>query len=229
MKVQVHPIRLSLSEAYLIQFESKTILVDAGMPGEEKKILQVLHHLNGNLKLIFLTHAHYDHYGSAAALRRATGAQIAIHAGDMNAVVQGNSPLGTVRGRGWLGRLLLPLALSILPLEPTPVDLPLEDDQDLYPFGFEARVIHLPGHTPGSAGLWVQERFVFVGDLVTYRIKPRLQRFYASDWSLVPVSLRRLQLRQPECVFPGHGKKPLLTQDLQSLGPASYSEYQAGE
>ncbi len=223
MKVQVYPIHLSLSEAYLVQFESGVVLVDAGIPGEEKNILRVLQQLNCNLDLIFITHAHYDHYGSAAALQRATGARIAIHTDDVNDVLHGKSPLGTVRGRGWLGRMLLPLASSILPLEPTPVDLRLEDDQDLTPFGFEARVLHLPGHTSGSAGLWVQERLAFTGDLVTNWLKPRPQRFYAADWSLVGVSLKRLQLLQPDCVYPGHGKTPILNQELQSLCPPQYS------
>jgi glyoxylase-like metal-dependent hydrolase (beta-lactamase superfamily II) len=42
-----------------------------------------------DLKAIWITHAHYDHYGSAATLRRATGARIGVHPADANYLVRG--------------------------------------------------------------------------------------------------------------------------------------------
>ncbi len=59
------------------------VLVDAGLPGYAGPILAKLEELgHPDLRLIYITHAHVDHYGSAAAVQRATGAPIAVHADD---------------------------------------------------------------------------------------------------------------------------------------------------
>ena len=65
--------------------DSGCILVDAGIPGSERKIAKVLtrHGLSmKDIKLIVVTHAHVDHAGSAARLRKLSGAPILAHRDD---------------------------------------------------------------------------------------------------------------------------------------------------
>ncbi|HUS93801.1 MAG TPA: MBL fold metallo-hydrolase [Patescibacteria group bacterium] len=221
MNLKVHAIPLKLSMAYLIESEAGLVLVDAGLRGEEKRILAKIKILGRvDLKLIYITHAHLDHYGCAAAMRRITGAPIAIHCQDAEAMAQGETRLGTARNFGRVIQALLPLANPLLRPEPVRADIMLEDGQVLTEPGLPATVLFTPGHTMGSTCLLFENRFAFAGDLVTNSGQPRRQRFFAEDWSLLPGSLARLQEQNPETTYSGHGMEPIRGQQLQMLcGP----------
>ena len=210
---------MGTSAAYLIESERGLTLVDAGWPRYQRRVLKKMQALGrDDLTLIFITHAHLDHYGSAASLRRLTGAPVAIHRADAEAIAQGETPVGSVRG--WSGRLmwqLLRLGEPLLRLEPTPADIVLEDGDSLDTYGLDAEVLHTPGHTPGSACLIVERRVAFVGDLLSTSGRPRVQHSYAHDWSLISTSLARLKALEPEWVYAGHGRHPLSGAGLQRL------------
>ena len=218
MPLRVHYLSMGLAQAYLLEKEDGFYLVDAGFQSYENRVLELMQKLGGkDLRLIFISHAHLDHYGSAAALRRQTNAPITIHRLDAQAMSQGKSPLGSARGRGKLVEYFLPAFLRMKSLEPTQPNLLVEDGESIYSHGLDARIIHLPGHTPGSTCLLVEERLAFVGDLLSTNGKPHIQRYYAHDWSLIPSSLAKLQSFQPEWIYPGHGRQPLDSQNFQNL------------
>jgi hydroxyacylglutathione hydrolase len=222
----VYAVPLGLSTAYLLETGAGLVLIDAGSPHQERLILRHLRALRSadasppNLRLIFITHAHLDHYGSAAALRRLTGAPVAIHRADAEAMARGETRLGSARGSGKLMGVLLPLVELCLRPEPVQPDLLLEDGDDgcrLGEHGLEARVVHTPGHTLGSSCLIVEERLGFVGDLLTSNGRPSLQRLFAEDWSLLRQSYARLQGIELETAYPGHGRRPVSGKVLQRL------------
>lgn len=216
--MEVHIIQAGLGCAHLIEYDRGLVLVDAGSRGNEHKILYAMRSLGrDDLRLIFITHAHLDHYGNAAALRRLTGAPIAIHLADAGAMRRAESSLGSVRGRGKLGLLLLRSGGTFLAPEPTPADMLLDEGEDLSSYGLDAVVVHTPGHTPGSSSLLVEKRLAFVGDLISTSGHPHVQRFYAADWSLIPASLARIQALKPEWVYTGHGSRPMSGKVLQAL------------
>ena len=218
MTLHVHIIPMGMATAYLIESDSGLVLVDTGLPRYEHRVLRRMRALGlDDLRLIFVTHAHLDHYGSAAALRRLIGAPIAIHRADGDAMARGDTPLGSVRGRGRLMWALLRLLGPYLQPEPTPPDVLLDDGSDLRAYGLDAVVLHTPGHTPGSSCLIVEGRTAFVGDLLSTTGRPHVQRYFADDWSLIPESLDRLQALEPEWVYAGHGHHPLSGEVLQRL------------
>lgn len=218
MSLAVHSIIMGMSTAYLIESNAGLVLVDAGLPRFERKVVRRMRALGRDpLRLIFITHAHLDHYGSAAALRRLTGAPIAIHRADGNALARGLTPLGSVRRRGWSLWALLRLFEPFLRPELTAADVLLDDGDELRAYGLDAVVLHTPGHTPGSSCLIVEGRIAFVGDLLSTTVRPRVQRSFAYDWSLIPDSLARLQALRPEWVYAGHGCRPLSAQAFQRL------------
>ena len=217
-KIRVHRIPLRMSLAYLVESDGGLVSVDAGIRGEEKRILAAMSRIGRHdLRLIYITHAHLDHYGSAAALRRETGAPIAVHRLDGPAMAAGETRLGEARGQGRILGALLPLVHPLLRPEPAEADILLEDDQRLDGYGLDGRILHTPGHTLGSTCLVVEERLAFSGDLVTSTGGPHIQRAFAEDWEAVPNSVRRLQDVKPEWVYPGHGRRVISSVDLQAL------------
>lgn len=218
MTTQVHSLNLGIAHVYLIETRQGLYLVDTGGPGMAGRIVRKIQALRrDDLRLIFITHAHMDHYGSAADVRRRTGAQLAIHTLDAGAMVRGETDVGHARGRGRLARFFLPLADRLLPAEPALADLLVEDGDSLEAYGLDAIVVHTPGHTPGSACLLVEGRLAFVGDLISAGLRPHVQSFYAQDWSMLPASLRRVQALSPEWVYTGHGFRPLSGEAFQAL------------
>jgi len=218
MLTRVHRIGLRFSLAYIIENDSGVVIVDAGIKGEEHKILRKLKELGrDDLRLIFITHAHLDHYGSAAALRRVTGAPIAIHQQDAEAMALGETRLGSARNIGRVLGPLLPIANAFGRPEPVEIDVVVADGDDMAAFGIDAQVLHTPGHTFGSTCLVVEDNLAFVGDLVTNTGKPHLQRAFAQDWLSLLTSLDKLQAKEPDWIFPGHGPKPMTGIDLQKL------------
>ena len=137
----------------------RAICIDPG--DEAERIAGALDERKLELQAITLTHAHLDHVGGVAALKRLRPeAKIILHRADEPLY------LGLPEQPAWLG---LPRsqwsALGLLFEEPPPVDEYWEDGQ-LYEVGeLVFRAIHCPGHTPGHVVLFnEQERKVFVGD-----------------------------------------------------------------
>ena len=218
MPLRIHSILMGMARAYLIESEAGLVLVDTGLPHYDRRALRQMRALGrDDLRLIFITHAHLDHYGSAASLRRLTGAPIAVHRADGDAMARGETPIGSVRGRGRVLWALLSLFEPYLRPEPTLPDVLLDGGDDLRPYGLDAVVLHTPGHTPGSSCLVVEGRLAFVGDLLSTTGRPHVQRYFADDWSLIPFGLACLQEVEPEWVYTGHGRCPLSGEALQRL------------
>ena len=159
--------------------------------------------------MILITHAHIDHYGAAAAIRKVTGARVAIHQADSDALRQGDSPLGQPHG---LGKLLVAGAKileRLQPPEPCEPDLLLEAGDLILLPGLSVRVLHTPGHTHGSCTYLFDGRFAFVGDLLSTTGDVHVQRYLAQDWAVLKDSVGRLQASNPEWVFPGHGRQAI--------------------
>jgi glyoxylase-like metal-dependent hydrolase (beta-lactamase superfamily II) len=213
----VHPLRVGLSCAYLIRAGDTLTLVDAGSPRDGKKILRRVEEFEGALRLIFITHAHFDHYGSAAFLREETGAQVAIHRADASAMARGETPLGSVRGRGRVAKVFLPLLERFADVPRIEADREFEDGDSLEEFGLNGEVIHLPGHTAGSSGLFLKPGSAFVGDLLSTVGGAHAQRYYADDWDQVGESVERLKSLNPSWTYTGHGCQPMSAAELSAV------------
>src|SRR6187551_653667 len=72
---------LNTAKSFLLVGD-RVVLVDGGPPGGERRVDDALARARidrGRVSLILVTHAHPDHVGGVAALRRSTGAPIATH------------------------------------------------------------------------------------------------------------------------------------------------------
>ncbi len=205
----IYPIHCSLSNAYLISKSGKYVLIDAGMPWDENLILNFLNQRISKLDLIYLTHAHPDHYGSCKAIQQKTSAPIAIHHKDEKLLRSGKILLGNTRGFGNLVKIIA-WVFNLLPntIIPDP-NLLLDDGDQLTSIGIEAEVLHTPGHTPGSSSLLFPDGSVFVGDLASSTGSPHIQKYFAQDWSALSSSIKKVKTQKPMLLYPGHGRQPI--------------------
>ncbi|OJF13796.1 MBL fold metallo-hydrolase [Couchioplanes caeruleus] len=190
----------------------RPILVDAGIPGSARRIHEGItrHGVDpADLALIVLTHAHLDHFGAAAELRRLTGAPVAGHAAD---AAQYRS--GRVRKpylpTGPMGRLMARARALHVRAEPLEPDILLDGPASLGEFGVDGRIMPTPGHTAGSVSVLTDAGDLVAGDLIAGSFMGLLPRRPANppfhdDPAGNLASLRAMLALRPRTLHVGHG------------------------
>jgi len=219
----VEVLDLGFNSAFIIKGtengETILMLIDSGIPTKSVEILGTILDMGyslGDLKYIFITHAHLDHYGSAQTIRKKTGAKIIVHVDDSDAMINGQSPIGDIAKTDSDNPLIslfddIITYLAGVPLQRTPPDILVNDGDSLEQYGFDAEVVHLPGHTLGSSGILLNNGdtlIAFTGDLVNNERetgKPYFQDLFAESWVMVAASAEKLKNIAPDIIHPGHG------------------------
>lgn len=176
------------TNCYIVHEENaKTcVIIDPGYQAED--ILQELQSLGLTLEAILLTHGHFDHVGAVKTLAAETNCRVYLHREE----------------------LALPEMFTAGPLFYTD----LYENNTLSLAGLDFRVMHTPGHTPGSVCL-ICEKHLFSGDTLFAGSCGRTD-LPGGDWTAIRKSL--LQLRELEgefAVHPGHGESTTLALERQ--------------
>jgi hydroxyacylglutathione hydrolase len=181
-------------------------------PGDEaERVVAALEQHELELQAIALTHAHMDHIGGVAALKKLRpAARIIIHPAD--------EPLyeGLPQQPSWLG---IPQsrwdALGFKFEQPPPIDEHWTDGQTYEVGKLRFKVIHCPGHTPGHVVLFEErERKVFVGDCLFAGSIGRTDLPGGSSKKLMNSLLNKLMpLGDDVEVYSGHGPKTTIGEE----------------
>jgi glyoxylase-like metal-dependent hydrolase (beta-lactamase superfamily II) len=173
------------TNSYLVSDQDSTFIIDPGADGE--KILAFIQEKNLEVDKIILTHGHFDHIGAVAYIQEKTGAKLFIHSEDKEYLMDGQKNLSYFTGD---------LIETVSP------DSLLEEGDLIGNF----RVIHSPGHTPGSICLYNEEEgILFSGDTIFKNGYGRTD-FPGGDQQTLFNSIRKLlQLPDETIVLPGHG------------------------
>jgi hydroxyacylglutathione hydrolase len=163
------------------------------------------------IKLIVLTHSHFDHSGSAREIRDLTGAKIAIHESERTYVENGGMIIP--KGVNTYGKLTKPLLFSIFKKISFPKFKPdiliTDEPYSLSMYGIDGNIMHTPGHTIGSISVILNSGEAFVGcmahDGFPFRLRPGLP-IYAQDIAAIKKCWEILIDRGIKMVYPGHGK-----------------------
>lgn len=204
----------------------KAICIDPG--DDSESIGRAIDRHGFELQAIACTHAHMDHVGGVAALKKLRPqAKIIIHQADE--FIYDQLP----QQPGWIGipRSEWP-ALGFAYEQPPRIDEYWSDGQSYTVGELEFKVIHCPGHTPGHVVLFNEkERKVFVGDVLFAGSVGRTDLPGGSMEQLLDSIMNKLlPLGDDVEVYSGHGEvttigeerrtNPFLT-GLYSIGKGS--------
>ncbi len=174
------------------------LLIDPGADADT--ILMTLEAEEMSLRGIVLTHGHPDHTGALRKVVATTGAPVHIHPAD--------APL--------LRHTWPEYFVAEPPAGPGTVIREVRDGDVLKVGEADLRVLHTPGHSPGSLVLYGEE-VAFTGDTLFAGAVGRTDLPGGAEADLA-ASLQRLvtELSPITLIYPGHGASSLLTQELQT-------------
>lgn len=213
----LHRIGSTLVNSYLVEDAGLVTIIDAGLPGYWNDLpgeLAAMGRTLDDVRAVVLTHGDTDHIGFAERIRRERGVPVYVHEHDAGRA------RGEVKKRssGWGPVKLGPLAGFLLYTArkgglriPSLTSVETFRDGAILDVPGSPRMIHLPGHTPGSVAIHVPAvDAVFMGDAFTTRSVltgqsgPRPAPFTLEPDQAM-ASLAKLDDVQARWALPGHG------------------------
>jgi glyoxylase-like metal-dependent hydrolase (beta-lactamase superfamily II) len=213
----LHRIGSDTVNSYLVVDGGGVTIIDAGLPRYWKLLNRELAGLGltlDDVRALILTHGDSDHIGFAAQLSREKGIPAYLHpADDRRArleVKKPNSGWGPIKIGPLAGFLWYSTLQGGFRIPPVGQLRPVDDGQVLDVPG-SPRIIHVPGHTPGSIAVHVPGAdALFIGDTMTTRnVLTGVTGPKPAPFTLEPAqavaSLDHIQEVDATWVLPGHG------------------------
>lgn len=174
-------------------------IIDPG--GDAKRILAEVERLGLKIKYVINTHGHFDHTLANKGVVKATGASLAIHSADAPLLTQG----GGAFFFGMMGKAS------------PPADTILEEGQVLTLGQIGLKVLHTPGHSPGSICLYSEKEGVLFDGDVLFNMGMGRYDLPGGNGSVLMESIRRLlTLPNETTVYPGHGPPTTIGHERRS-------------
>ena len=218
----IHRLTQGVSNFYLIEEAGRFVLVDAGAPRDWDLLVGAMSGLGralDDLEAVLLTHAHSDHTGFAERARTSANARVWVHQVDADVAKGAKPPKNDGKATSYLLRaefyrtvltLMRRGAMRIVPVQ----EVSTFADGDTLDVPGRPRVVHAPGHTPGSASLLIEGRRVLLsGDTLvtrnplTGRVGPQIMPSGLNrDTPQALRSLDALTSVPADVLLPGHGE-----------------------
>lgn len=177
---------------YLLIENNEAILIDVSFNPDS--IEQYINENNIKLRAILLTHAHLDHIAGIDQIRGKFGAPVYIHKNEEKWLT--DPSLNGSRIITFYGEIKC-----------QPADYLIDGEDILNIDGFEVKVIHTPGHSPGGTSYYIND-LLFTGDTLFYSSVGRTDLYGGDSKQLVKSIQEKLFLLPDDTkVFPGHGEK----------------------
>ena len=170
---------------------AEAVVIDPG--GNPERILAALKVMKVRVRYLLHTHAHFDHILATGPVARATGASILLHEADRE-LYENLSAQGIIYG-------------FEAPNPPAPTRW-LVDGEVISVGSLSFRVLHTPGHSPGSVSFFVAapQPVLFAGDTLFLEAIGRTDSHAGSRVAITRSIREKLYPLPPETrVIPGHG------------------------
>lgn len=202
--MNIEVISCGAANAYLLHGDNGSILIDTGTEKDKDKVLECCK--SSDLKLILLTHGHFDHCQNAAYLAEKMDCSVGISLEDAPLLERGEKR--KVFGKGIWGNLYAWLSNRNIQRARINAVMPnviVENETSLLKYGIDGKVINLPGHTKGSIGVLLASGEFFVGDAMQ-NIVSASGTWCFEDYKQSIESVALIQNSRSEKIFYGHGK-----------------------
>jgi hydroxyacylglutathione hydrolase len=209
-QAQIVRVPLGRANAYFVISGQQALLIDTGIRGNERKIVQALENLSlspSNIRLIILTHTHYDHCGSLKALKDTTEARVVVHHKEATCLKQGYG--GFPKGTTWLTKAISLIGRSIGKriggYGSVSPDITISGRFELDEYATYGYILPTPGHTLGSISVIILDSHAIVGDTLFNVFRKGVFPPFADDQEELLRSWRALCDTGCKYFYPGHG------------------------
>ena len=187
------------SVSYLVGDEGKAILIDAGVKSE--KVISAAQQMNLNIEKIILTHGHIDHVIEIDKIVELTNAKVYIHIDDEMSLNDARYNISAYTG----GAKTFECKPEIL-----------RDGSVIQLGKLEFKIIHTPGHTPGSICIVVNNN-LFSGDTLFKFGYGRVDFPNGSFEDIYKSIVEKLFVLPGDItVYPGHGSSTTIENEKSS-------------
>ena len=201
---EIERIKCGNGNAYIVSDRENAILVDTCREEYRELILNKCR--QKTVKLIILTHGHFDHVQNAAYLSGRLNAPIAMHRDDYT--LTKDKLAQPMMAHTLLGKVIMKMSekgFTQAKIEPFEPEIYLKDGDSLGSYGVLATIIGLPGHTKGSIGVSVGDTNIIVGDALMNMPYPSVSPLY-EDRAVMEESAARVSALGNMTLHFGHGK-----------------------
>ena len=210
VKVQKFMVNPFMECTHIIWDETgEAVIIDCGVykSGERERLIRFIEHEGLRPVRLLLTHAHHDHLYGNDLIRDRYGLLPEVHRDDE-----------------WIMRNHLLIRLNEI-YKNYPYDIPMPEhyliDGEAIHFGnHELKVIHTPGHSPGSVFFHCKEEGIaFSGDTL-YDDDIGSTNLAGGNYEQMMDSIDRVLQMLPDdtVIYPGHGKKTTIG-DIKAYNP----------
>jgi len=207
------------SNVFLLTNGEKNILIDTSPKFIWKKLVKRLKLLEVNqIDYLILTHTHYDHTENSKKIREKYSSKIIVHKDEASYLTSGENilPNGTNAITKLIIRLFAKQFMSKFRYEPCQYDYLVDSVFDLSNIGFNAYIMHTPGHTIGSMSIIIDDNIAIVGDTMFGVFKWSVFPPYANNITQMIDSWGKLLKTNCLVFIPAHGSansRPLVQKD----------------
>lgn len=198
MKVKKVVVGIFEANCYILwdEKDKEAIIVDPGEEGE--RIIEIIRKDWLKIKSIVNTHTHIDHIGANDFLVERTGAPLLVHSADVSLLQNAELNLSALTGKD--RSFSLPARV-------------LEEGDEIRVGNFSLRVLHTPGHTPGSICLYGDNK-LFSGDTLFAGGIGRTD-LAGGNAKELQKSIKEKILTLPDevVVYPGHGPSTVVDKE----------------
>lgn len=206
--IRIHKLLGGRSNVFLVTRGHTHVLFDTSSTKYKGQLINALQKIGvSDIRLLVLSHTHYDHAGNAAFIHEKFQAGVLVHSCESRDLIRGEGSIP--RGTNFITRALVSLLggkwkvwMRYPGCEP---DIEVKDHLDLSSYGIHADLIHTPGHSLGSISMVLDGEIALVGDALFGIFPGSVFPPFADDIEQLIGSWAVLLETGCQWFLPGHG------------------------